>query len=158
MTFEFHGFRASATRSASPVPAYRFTLAPQVASHLWEAAAAEGLAPAGFQATEQVRIEDGRPSWAPDLAEGLSSEEVGLVDGHPRRTLSRILITGAGQVEAGGPVLRRGAPAGRITSVAPLPVLDGIAALAVIEGSISTTTELTVAGRDARLMVDEETL
>ena len=155
LAFEFHGFRSSVTLAQEALPRFEFVLAPQVASHLWEAATSAGLAAAGFAATEIVRIEDGRPAWIPDLSGGATPEEAGLRPGSSQRSLKRLLIEGDQPLESGARVELSGATIGQVTSSIWSQKLDGTAALALIESSKATSPlGLRVAGRDATLRTD----
>lgn len=150
VSFEFHGFRSSVSRSAGEVPSYTFMLAPQVASHLWESATAGGLIQAGREAVETVRIEEGVPSWGADLSRGLTPEEANLVAGAAERMLVSLSIEGNDPVKPGARVHAGGEEIGYVTSSTRSRKLDGTAALAVIGSSFTTSAaRLSVAGHDA---------
>jgi aminomethyltransferase len=99
VTFEFHGFRAMATRTSDTgEDGFELTLAPAVAQHVVETLMEAGVRPAGSTALESARVESCIPAFAPDLQTGLSPAEadldvlLGIPGGRDRQVLSALLL------------------------------------------------------------------
>ena len=139
-TFEFHGFRAVATRTSDlGEDGFEMMLAPAVGQHVIETLAGAGVALAGTVAQLCARVESCIPAFAPDLETGLSPAEadidvlLGISGGRERWMLSAVLIDGQA-TPAAGTAARIGAErAGELRSCVWSPSLGAIVGLAVIE-------------------------
>lgn len=101
-TFEFHGFRALATRTSDAgEDGFEFVLAPAVAQHIIETLRSAGVPLAGRSASEVARVESCVPAFNPDLLVGLSPAEADLdvlLDVEPGRS-ERILAAALFEAE-----------------------------------------------------------
>ena len=150
VTFEFHGFRALATRTSDTgEDGFELMLAPAVAQHVIETLVTEGAPLAGFAAQEAARVESCIPAFDPDLVTGLSPAEAELESlleipgGRQRWILAGVLLEpGATQPSTGTKLSSTGERAGELRSVTWSPSLQSLLALAVVEARFA------VPGRD----------
>jgi len=140
VTFEFHGFRALATRTSDTgEDGLEFVLAPAVAQHVIETLRGAGIGLSGDMAQEVARVEACIPAYSPDLETGLSPVEAdldALLDipgGREGRILSALLLDREGPVPAGTPVTAAGQETGNVRSSVRSLSLDASIALAVID-------------------------
>lgn len=157
LSFEFHGFRATAIRTSDTgEDGFEFMLAPAVAAHMLETLRTAGLALAGRAALEVARVEACIPAFAPDLEAGLTPGEaeldllLGIPAGETPRTLAALLLDLQEPVPPGTPVTIGGEAIGEIRSCARSFTLDATIALAVIDRRNATPgAALEVAGNRA---------
>jgi len=140
VSFEFHGFRALATRTSGVgEDGFEFMLAPAVAQHIIETLRAEGVNLAGRVAQESARVESCIPAYAPDLETGLSPAEADLdvlldvAGGRERWMLSALVVEGDEPLPAGTPIRIDGERAGELRSCVRSFALRLTIGLAVIE-------------------------
>ncbi|MFN0145661.1 MAG: glycine cleavage T C-terminal barrel domain-containing protein [Dehalococcoidia bacterium] len=139
-TFQFHGFRAVATRTSDlGEDGFELMLAPAVAKHVIETLVAAAVPLAGSIAQTWARVEACIPAFAPDLETGLSPAEADidvLLDipgGRERWMLSAILVDGDAIPAAGTAVHIGTQRVGELRSAVHSPALGAVAGLAVIE-------------------------
>ncbi len=123
VTFEFHGFRALATRTSDTgEDGFELMLAPAVAQHALETLRAAGVALAGTRALESARVEACIPAFDPDLAPGLSPAEadldvlLGIPGGREGRILTPLLLEADDPMPAGTAIRFEGVPVGELRS------------------------------------------
>lgn len=152
--FEFHGFRALATR-ASDVgeDGFELMLAPAVAHHITETVAGAGAVVAGDAAFEAGRVEACVPAWDPDLSPGLTPAEADLdvlldIDGGAAgRILAGVLLDSEVPIAVGQPVIAGGRVAGELRSCVRSPALGVTIGLAIIDTAHALpASDLSVAG------------
>jgi aminomethyltransferase len=160
VAFEFHGFRALATRTSDVgEDGFELMVAPAVAQHIFETLTAAGVPLAGLHALETARVESCIPAFDPDLETGLSPGEAGLdavMDvpaGRGRWALSAMMLE-AESVPAAGTVVRaEGRRVGELRSVVRSPLLGGAIALAVVERAVAAPgTTLDASGTAATIV------
>jgi glycine cleavage system aminomethyltransferase T len=141
VTFEFHGFRALATRTSSVgEDGFELMLAPAVAQHAIETVLAAGVRLAGNEALEAARVESCIPAFSPDLETGLSPAEadidllMGIPGGRERWTLAAVLIDGEALISVGTALQRDGDRVGELRSCVRSPGVRATIGLAVVEG------------------------
>ena len=159
VTFEFHGFRALATRTSDTgEDGFEFMLAPAVAQHILETLKAGGIPLAGLQATEIARIEACIPAFAPDLEPGLSPAEAdldALLDvpgGRDGRILAGLLLEGD-PAPAGTPITLDGAAIGDLRSSVRSPGLNATIGLGIIDVRHAFPGQAVVIGAQAATVV-----
>jgi aminomethyltransferase len=140
VTFEFHGFRALATRTSDTgEDGFEFMLAPAVAQHIIETLRGAEIMLAGDAVQEVARVEACIPAYSPDLEQGLSPAEadldvlLGLPGGREGRILSAVLLDREDTVPIGAAVTVGGRTIGRMTSCVRSEGLDATIGLAVID-------------------------
>lgn len=147
VAFEFHGFRALATRtSETGEDGFELMLAPAVAQHAIETLRGAGIPLAGFQAQETARVEACIPSFGADRLAELTPAEAdidalfGLTsDGAAApRLLSALLIEGDAPVENGAVITVAGARAGEVRSCVHSPTLNATVALGIIDAAFAS--------------------
>lgn len=147
VAFEFHGFRALATRtSETGEDGFELMLAPAVAQHAIETLRAAGVRLAGFEAQEIARIEACIPAFGAErLAELTPAEaDIDALFGLPSdgaaasRLLSALLIEGASPVENGAVLTVSGARAGEVRSCVHSPTLNATIALGIIDAAFAS--------------------
>lgn len=138
VAFEFHGFRALATRTSDTgEDGIEFVLAPAPALHLIETLSAAGVSLAGDTAHETARLEASIPAYEPDLEAGLTVGEAGLdsilgiAPGAVTRVLSALVLEQVAPV--GAAITCDGAVAGELRSCARSFSLDAVIGLGVID-------------------------
>ena len=159
-TFEFHGFRAVATRTSDVgEDGFELMLAPAVAKHVIETLAGAGLALAGSAAQSCARVESCIPAFAPDLETGLSPAEadidilLGIPGGRERWTLSAVLVDGETAPPAGTAAHIGAQRVGELRSCLRSSALGAIIGLAVIEtGRAMPGTALDLGGIRATIV------
>lgn len=139
VTFEFHGFRALATRTSDTgEDGFEFMVAPAVALHMFETLNAAGVPMAGLQALEITRVESCIPAFEPDLVGGLSPAEADLdvllevPGGREGRILAGLLIDGD-PVTPGTTIEKDGSRAGEMRSSVRSPGLNSAIGLGIVE-------------------------
>lgn len=123
VTFEFHGFRAMATRTSDTgEDGFEFMLAPAVAQHVLQTLQEAGVRLAGATVLEMARIESCIPAFDPDLEPGLSPAEadldalLGIAGGRDGRILSALLLEGGDVPAPGSEIADGGEFAGTLRS------------------------------------------
>lgn len=153
--FEFHGFRAFATRTTDTGDdGFLFMLAPAVAQHLVETLSATEAPLAGDDVHTIARVEACIPAFEPDLEQGITPAEADLdalleiAGGSQARLLSAILIDGDDPVGAGTPVFQGDTGVGEVRSCVYSPGLRATIGLALLLPDVAAPgTQLGVPGR-----------
>lgn len=147
VAFEFHGFRALATRtSETGEDGFELMLAPAVAQHAIETVRAAGIRLAGFEAQEVARVEACIPAFAAEGLAELTPAEADIdalfglqSDGSAApRLLSALLIDGEAPVENGAVLTVAGARAGEVRSCVHSPTLNATIALGIIDAAFAS--------------------
>ncbi len=140
--FEFHGFRALATRaSTTGDDGFEFMLAPAVAQHVLETLTAAGVRLAGDDACEVARVEACIPAYEPDLEPGLTPAQADLdvlleiPGGDQSSILAGAILDSDVPVSTGTVVSIEGRPAGQVRSCVRSPGLRATIALAVLDAT-----------------------
>ena len=144
VAFEFHGFRALATRpTETGDDGFEFMLAPAVAQHAIETLVAAGVRFAGDDAHEVARIEACIPAFEPDLEVGLTPAGadldvlLGLPGGSEEVILSAVLLECETPLPAATTIRIDGKPAGQLRSCARSPGLRATIGLAILEARLA---------------------
>jgi aminomethyltransferase len=160
VAFEFHGFRALATRTSDVgEDGFELMVAPAVGQHIFETLTAAGIQLAGLEALEATRIESCIPAFEPDLSTGLSPGEAGLdgvigvPPGRARWALSAVMLDGEIMLPTGSQLRTGGKRVGELRSVVRSPLVGGTIGLAVTESAVSAPgTRLDASGTPATIV------
>ncbi len=140
VAFEFHGFRALATRTSDTGDdGFEFMLAPAVAQHVIETLRAAGVVLAGDNAYEIARVEACIPAFEPDLEAGLSPAGadldvlLGIPGGDDTVILSAVLLDSETPLPVATTLTIAGIAAGQLRSCVRSPGLNATIGLALLE-------------------------
>jgi aminomethyltransferase len=140
VTFEFHGFRAMATRTSDAgEDGFELMLAPAVAQHVLQTLQEAGVRLAGATVLEMARVESCIPAFAPDLEEGLSPAEadldalLGIRGGREGRILSALFIEGDEPADVGTEIVDGTQAAGLLRSCVRSYGLNATIGLGIID-------------------------
>lgn len=138
--FEFHGFRALATRTSDTGDdGFEFVLAPAVAQHVIETLRGVGVPLVGDDAHEIARVEACIPAFTPDLEPGLTPAQADLdvlldiPGGDATRILAGVLLETDAAVPTGTMVNAESTAAGQVRSCVRSPGLNATIALALVD-------------------------
>lgn len=147
-----------------PVSGYDLFGTVELLQKVREHLASEGATPVGLQAYETLRVETRTPRFGSDIAPENFPAEAGILDravsfskgcypgqetvarmyyrGHPNRALHRLKIEGAPPLPD-TPIFQNGKQVGKITSLAPLPVVGETLALGYLHRNADLQSPLT---------------
>jgi glycine cleavage system aminomethyltransferase T len=138
--FEFHGFRALATRASDTGDdGFEFMLAPAVGQHVIETLRGAGVPLVGDDAHEIARVEACIPAFEPDLVPGLTPAQADLdvllevPGGDASRILAGVILESDAPLPPGTTVSAGSTPIGQLRSCVRSPGLHATIGLALLD-------------------------